>query len=147
MYNLNISSICSGILRNLLNKHSRSLSVLFKFTIRCCPLSCHLTSLTTVCLLLSLPAAKLKRLSMQKSELMTFRLAKLFTMAHTVADTCGGCLNAGHGNLSPRTHIIVNTQRTHRHKNSPHVSVQHGAGVERGESATVGGLLGGVQLE
>lgn len=32
-------------------------------------------------------------------------------------------------------------------ENSPHVSVQHGAGVERGKSATVGGLLGGVQLE
>lgn len=66
MYNLNISSICSGILQNLLNKHSRPLSVLFKFTIRCCPLSCHLTSLTPVCLLLSRPAAKLKPLSMQK---------------------------------------------------------------------------------
>lgn len=32
-------------------------------------------------------------------------------------------------------------------ENSPYVSVQHGAGVERGKSATVGGLLGGVQLE
>lgn len=31
--------------------------------------------------------------------------------------------------------------------NSPHVSVQHAAGVKWGESATVGGLLGGVQLE
>lgn len=38
-------------------------------------------------------------------------------------------------------------QSTHRKLDLPHVSVQHGAGVERGKSATVGGLLGGVQLE
>lgn len=31
--------------------------------------------------------------------------------------------------------------------NPPHVSVQHGAGVEGRKSATVGGLLWGVQLE
>lgn len=77
-------------------------------------------------------------------------IVTLFLAPGMWEDTSGwGWRKRTEGGGLEKTHCGPNmsSSRSSKMSNSPHISVQHGAGVKGGESAAVGGLLRGVQLE